>query len=357
MKLRIDEIKVRPGRRYAIPDDIESLAESIKAVGLLNPVTVDTDHTLIAGLHRLKAAERLGWTEIECTICDVDSLHAELAEIDENYVRANLTPLESSKILLRRKQIYEELYPETKAGAAQGNGMKRAAAEDAGADLADNLSARSVPKTFAEDTADKLGIDPRTVRRQVQIAKDLSSEAQEIIENAGAKVTQQNLIKLAKLPVEQQKEAASWLVTEKCRSVDDYLQQKEYAELAAKAETVITEDPNLPFKIVGTKYHSVAESIAALKTSEGKDRCDSSDTFMVDIVGYLNNFQKGLEMYYDDHYSCVFPEVTKEQMAYLRDRMHDACQELAELLSFIEHPEVEKESAEAEAEVETENVS
>ena len=223
MLLNINEIKVNEGRRAAAAEAIDALVASIREVGMMNPITVTADHVLVAGLHRLEAAKRLGWAEIDCHIIDADSLHAELAEIDENYVRASLTPLESSKLLLRRKEIYEQLHPETKCGTAQGNGMKRAAAgETDDADLADKLSARSKP--FAEDTAEKLGIDPRTVRRQVQIAKDLTPEAQQIIEDSGKRVTQQNLSKLCKLDPERQKEAAGQLVSGEIKSADEYSQ-------------------------------------------------------------------------------------------------------------------------------------
>ena len=348
MKLKIEEIKVRPGRRYAQPEGIEALAESIKTIGLLNPVTVDASHTLIAGLHRLKAAELLGWTEIECRICDTDDLHAELVEIDENYVRTSLTPLESSKLLLRRKEIYEDLYPETKAGAAQGNGMKRSAAATMvpDTDLVDNLSARSVPKTFAEDTAEKLGVDPRTVRRQVKIAKDLTPEAQAVIEESDVKVTQQSLTKLSKLPQDEQKDAATWLVAEKNRSVDDYLERKKKNALSGNEKSVVIEVPPLPYKVECKEQHELSEIIADLKSPEGKNRCASPDAFMVDIVGFLNNFRKGLELYYDDHYSCVFSSVTKEQIEYLHDRVHDVCKELAELLAYVRNPENEDKTEE-----------
>ena len=65
MRIQIDKIKVSPGRREALPEHIEELAKSIAEVGLLNPITVDRDYTLIAGLHRLEAAKSLGWAEIE----------------------------------------------------------------------------------------------------------------------------------------------------------------------------------------------------------------------------------------------------------------------------------------------------
>ena len=236
MRININEIKVNSDRRKASADDIQKLADSIDEVGMMNPITVDADHNLIAGLHRLEAAKLLGWSEIECSVCELDELHAELAKIDENYIRANLTPLETSQLMFRRKEIYETLHPETKAGAAQGNGMKRSTEDDG---LADKLSAK--PKSFAQGTAEKLGVDERTVRRQVKIAKDLTPEAQQIIEESGMKVTQQNLDKLSRLEPEQQKEAAEKLMSSEqakdndhstCQEVED--DEEEESELANK---------------------------------------------------------------------------------------------------------------------------
>jgi ParB family chromosome partitioning protein len=113
VRIQIDKIKVNPGRREALPEHIEELAKSIAEIGLLNPITVDHDFTLIAGLHRLEAVKGLGWTEIECTVSSLEGLQAELAEIDENFVRRGLPTIEFGELLLRRKEIYETLHPET----------------------------------------------------------------------------------------------------------------------------------------------------------------------------------------------------------------------------------------------------
>ena len=74
MRIKISDVKINPGRREATPKAIEEMVKSIAAVGLLNPITIDQDNTLIAGLHRLEAAKRLGWTEIECTVSGVNGL-------------------------------------------------------------------------------------------------------------------------------------------------------------------------------------------------------------------------------------------------------------------------------------------
>ena len=145
MKVKISDIKVNPGRRGVLDNDVEELALSILDVGLLNPITLTEDYTLIAGLHRLEAVKLLGWTEVECTITDLEGLSAELAELDENFARANLSPLEMGDLLKRRKDIYEELYPETKAGTAQAIGMNKAKGNNVDCNL------QSTRKSFIED--------------------------------------------------------------------------------------------------------------------------------------------------------------------------------------------------------------
>ena len=98
---------------------------------MMNPITVDADYTLVAGLHRLEAAKLLGWTEVECTVCELDRLHAELAEIDENVVRTGLSDLELSELLARRKKIYETLHPSTIARNLPGHASNYESSSDA----------------------------------------------------------------------------------------------------------------------------------------------------------------------------------------------------------------------------------
>ena len=199
MQIKISEIKINPGRRDTQQRNVEELARSIAAVGLMNPVTVTQDNTLIAGLHRLEAAKLLGWTEIECTVSDADGLQAELAEIDENFVRAGLSHRELGDLLLRRKELYEAIHPETRQGQRNGQTAKN-----------DKLTVLAA-KPFSEDTADKLGISKRTVERLVQTAANLTPEAKKTIRDAGDKITKGDALKISRLPPDQQAEAAAVL--------------------------------------------------------------------------------------------------------------------------------------------------
>lgn len=76
--------------------DLQSLADSIKAHGLLHPVVVKKDKTLVAGHRRVEAARLLGWKEIPVTVVDVADLLS--AERDENTVRKDFTPTEAVAI-------------------------------------------------------------------------------------------------------------------------------------------------------------------------------------------------------------------------------------------------------------------
>ena len=201
MLININEIKVGSNRRGALPEDVKALAESIAEVGMMNPITVDAANNLVAGLHRLEAVKLLGWTEIECNVRELDELHAELAEIDENVVRTGLSELELGELLARRKKIYEALHPETKHGG------DRCSAKSKTTNCRDAST-----KSFAEDTAEKMGVSPRTVERSVQIAENMTPEAKEVLRNSDRKITKQKMMVLARTKPEKQKEAAEKLV-------------------------------------------------------------------------------------------------------------------------------------------------
>ena len=48
------------GRRNLDMGHVKELADSIRELGLLNPLTIDKENFLIAGLHRLEAVKTLG---------------------------------------------------------------------------------------------------------------------------------------------------------------------------------------------------------------------------------------------------------------------------------------------------------
>lgn len=100
-----------PTRLRAInPQRVEALKSSMAELGLINPITVyldrNDDPVLAAGAHRVKAAQALGWKSIAATIMDGEELDRELAEIDENLCRFELSPAQRALHMSRRKELW-----------------------------------------------------------------------------------------------------------------------------------------------------------------------------------------------------------------------------------------------------------
>lgn len=194
--MNINEVKINEGRRPTDQKKIQELADSIKELGLLNPITVNEDGTLIAGMHRLEACKLLGMEEIKVNKINLSSLLAELAEIDENLIRNELHWLAADKQLRRRKSIYEELHPETKAGIAGANKTNEKRWGVANEKI-------SSAKTFTEDTAEKLGQSQRNIQMSVARAEKIAEELEAEIEELDITKTEGTI--LARFEPEQQK--------------------------------------------------------------------------------------------------------------------------------------------------------
>ena len=199
-EINISDIKVNDRKRAV--SDVKELIESINNAGLINPITVNKDMTLISGLHRLEAFKELKKETIPAIIVNVDKMKAELIEIDENIIRKNLSVLEESEQLKRRKEIYESLHPETTAKAIKKNNLTK------------RQDVVSDEKTFVEDTAEKTGLSERTIQRKLKPAKDITPESKEMIKGTPIENNQKQLLEIAKTETEKQAELIKKLIAE-----------------------------------------------------------------------------------------------------------------------------------------------
>ena len=158
VNINIDRIQIINKRRKL--NYLNELKGSILSVGLINPITVTENLHLIAGYHRLEACKELGWQTIPAQIIKTDKLNAELIEIDENLIRNELTVLERGEVLRRRKEIYETMYPESKAVTVRGGPGR-------GHKTNEIISLVS----FSEDTATKTGFSSRTIQHFTRYKK------------------------------------------------------------------------------------------------------------------------------------------------------------------------------------------
>jgi ParB family chromosome partitioning protein len=152
---------------------VEAIAESFAKRGQLQNIIVTPcpghGYWLVAGEHRLEAAKLLKWDAIGCTVVPegTGAEEIELIELDENLIRAELSEAEKTGITLKRKAIYDKMYPETtKVGGDRRSSTAKSKTES---------RARGEPskKTFAADTAARTGEGKSTVKKRAARGKNL----------------------------------------------------------------------------------------------------------------------------------------------------------------------------------------
>lgn len=174
---------------------VESLIASVAELGVMkDPVHVRRVKSgalvLIAGGHRLEAARRLGWEEIEAKVwTDVTDDWARLMEIDDNLAGAEMNALDTAVFLAERKRVYEKLHPETKHGVAGAIARW---------DASDIVS-------FASATAEKFGVSRRHIERLVAAGTKLGTDEVRQLRGAPRPVTLKDLTEISKIanPVER----------------------------------------------------------------------------------------------------------------------------------------------------------
>lgn len=187
-----------PANRLREVGNVDALAESMEAIGLLNPIVLTKENTLIAGAHRLEAAKQLGWKKIECNRINVSELQATLAEIDENLIRNELNALDRCEHLSRRKEIYEALYPETKNGAL-GGGRN---------DKGTRRKTENGITPFSVDTAAKTKRSRSTIEQEVKVSRALNSEVKKLIRGTVLEDRKADLVKLSRMSSGEQRKIA-----------------------------------------------------------------------------------------------------------------------------------------------------
>ena len=202
---KIDEIKVGERKLELNEEVVQELAESISQIGLLQPIGIDKENNLIYGYHRLEACKRLGWTKIPVIIVENtrDKLEYELMEIDENLIRRGLTVLERAELLKRRKEIYEELHPETRKGYASLGNLKQF--RNTESDKMTLSEESDKIRGFVRETAEKIGVSERTIERELQIATNLSDEVKQMIRGTELADRKMDLLEISRLAPDEQK--------------------------------------------------------------------------------------------------------------------------------------------------------
>ncbi len=209
----LDMIVIEDRLRTVDEAAVDHMAESMRNLGQLYPIQIRTIEPgrfrLIAGAHRVAAAEKLGWTHIEAFLVDdLEEEEVALLEIDENLFRAELKSLDRCRFLARRKEIYERLHPETRHGAHLMSPRWRHSRNGASASTERALS-------FVEDTTASTPWSSRTIQRSTRIGERLSPDLQAALAETPIARRTVDLERIADMKPDKQQDVLQRLQTAK----------------------------------------------------------------------------------------------------------------------------------------------
>ncbi|MFL0194437.1 ParB N-terminal domain-containing protein [Clostridium sp. WILCCON 0269] len=216
----IEVSKLKPHlRNQEFFDDIEGeqyekFKKSIQEDGIITPLIVAPDMTIISGHQRLKASKDLGIELVPVIIREdlIDESEKLKKLLATNFGRLKNSPVKQGK-------VYEEY--ERLCGVRQGSMNSK------GFNVGDKLSLTQ------EQIAKELGTDVRTIQRLKKL-RTLSPELQQLIDNGTVKYTTA-LNVWAKLSNEEQQKFIEELGKDKIadmtrKQTEEYLKQKEELE-------------------------------------------------------------------------------------------------------------------------------
>lgn len=151
---RIEFSKLNP-RKIVDNDSIIELAESIKSVGLLQPITVrpipNTDKfELIMGSRRLRACKSIGMTTIATIVTDMNDDDVLEAMIIENLQRKDIEPLDEAEAFLQLSlKGYTDEAIAVKVGKSKSFVMLRLKLNNLSTSFQEMLKAKTLPLLMA----------------------------------------------------------------------------------------------------------------------------------------------------------------------------------------------------------------
>lgn len=195
--IKVSDVKVKTRLRATNDENIQQIAASIGDVGLINPISIDSEYNLIAGLHRLLAHKLLGLKEIPAIVSNQQELKVRLQEIDENLKRAELTSIEKSAHIEERENILKQM--------------------DKFAVKGDNRFS-SGPKSTQKMRASEIGMSRRNYQYHKEL-ENLHPEVRDLLNDSPYASKLMDLVMLAREDDDIQLKVANSLITGKTHSI------------------------------------------------------------------------------------------------------------------------------------------
>lgn len=168
VEIKLDSLTASPMNHFRKLDgeNWEEFLASIKAHGILNPITVRPiardKYEILAGHNRVRAAKEAGLETIPANIKDVDDVEASIIIADTNLQRETVTDLEKGWAY---RNIFEAISRQgERTDLTSGHSDQKLELDTSGQN-----DQKLSNKTSAEIIAEKYGVGEKTVRRKIRL--------------------------------------------------------------------------------------------------------------------------------------------------------------------------------------------
>ena len=168
VEIKLDSLTASPMNHFRKLDgeNWEEFLASIKAHGILNPITVRPiardKYEILAGHNRVRAAKEAGLETIPANIKDVDDVEASIIIADTNLQRETVTDLEKGWAY---RNIFEAISRQgERTDLTSGHSDQKLELDTSG-----HRDQKLSNKTSAEIIAEKYGVGEKTVRRKIRL--------------------------------------------------------------------------------------------------------------------------------------------------------------------------------------------
>lgn len=168
VEIKLDSLTASPMNHFRKLDgeNWEEFLASIKAHGILNPITVRPiardKYEILAGHNRVRAAKEAGLESIPANIKDVDDVEASIIIADTNLQRETVTDLEKGWAY---RNIFEAISRQgERTDLTSGQSDQKLKTDTYG-----QKDQKLVNKTSSEIIAEKYGVGEKTVRRKIRL--------------------------------------------------------------------------------------------------------------------------------------------------------------------------------------------
>lgn len=315
--LNINDLKPHPKNDYLFDDmsgeKWEEFLESIKTRGVIEPIIVTADKTIVSGHQRVRACKELGIDKVLCDTRHYDSDDDIIIDLLDTNEKQRGTVGGSTVKLGRRIKEYERIY-----GIQHGNNQY-------------NEDRTNGPLLSQEELAERLGINERTLKRAKQLA-NLSPEFQDMIESgrisastaarviaglpeeeqiqllskipATGKITQKEVEQLVSKNKELQND--NYEKIEKIKSLNDRL--IELSNKLSRLESELKERPTVEIQAIPGDYADL------------KNKAATSDRYKRESDAYKRDYQREQQRHAEKSKEVL---ELKKQIKELTDKIND----------------------------------